>query len=170
MTDDVVDHGPYRIRSIKQTLKLLEEHLEKNYEDANQLDDKAKAIIGGLGLLAALVAGFRPITLQDSPTVGSFVYLLLLAVWFITLATTIINAILVLRPEKYARPMKADWDTVTSYWHLDDYALLAKLSSAYIAAVEVNLNILQRKSRYFLISATAFVATITILILLVVLR
>lgn len=155
--------SPFRIENMQQTLALLEQHLEKNLEYVDQLDDKAKSIISGGSLLLGIITGLQLIRI-DEPVPPT--YTGLLAIGLIFYALTIIAALTALNPQKHMRPVEARWEVVTSYWHLDDYYLLAQLTSDYIEAIETNLGILEDKATALRNSAIFFAVTVISLIIL----
>jgi len=124
---------PFRIENMRETLKLLAQQLEKSIDNANQLEDKAKYILsGGTALL-----GFLGTQIGGNPTLQFQVGLGISVLFY---GGTISTGLYVLRPMKYVQPSLAEWDNISSYWHLDDYNLLAQLTVDYIEAVNTNVS------------------------------
>jgi hypothetical protein len=138
----------------KETLRFLEEHIQRTYKDLESLDSKARANIGAASLFLSFVTSFQLVAFGTTTSVP---YFLLLILALLLYAAMIVTSLVVILSVEYYWPVAAQWDVITYYWDFEtekDY--VEQIISDTLAAIDLNQAAIDKKARFFRISGVMF--------------
>ena len=152
----------------EQTLKFLEDHNKRTYQDMESLDAKARANIGAATLFLSFGAAFQLTAIS-----GNFpaLYAILLIVGLILYGAMIVFSLTVILPVEYHWPVSPIWENVTFYWTLPDKrSYIEQIISDYTRAIQLNRKAVDKKARNYRISGFVFGLIIIDLVIMTVVK
>lgn len=144
---------------------VLEEQrraFDKVSEASNSLDQKLQSLLGSASLVVSLVGVLQLPTLKLST--GDFFWWVFVPALLLYISM-VVTTILGLRPLKYLDPIDSNWDVLAArYFDESEDHVLEYLISDYLAFIEINRNLNQRKTRALNWAAWQFAALVVVIV------
>jgi hypothetical protein len=140
-------------RNVQPVLKMLEQSLERMHKDLDTLDSKARANIQAATIILGLIGALQIIGQGTAMTPLAKVSLIAAIVTF---AFMVAFAVIAIVPKGYYWPLKAERNNIREYLQFSEIEYNLQIISDYISAIEANRPMLEKKSRYVLISTYLF--------------